>query len=179
MRSLAVKSPSWSHRPSPSRRALHHPQLAIAPSIAAHCRCALGPSPPRSRRPSLLRSRCAVHCRRGAVAPSITVAPSLAVEEPSHCSLPSPSMSHHVVPRRRGAAVPSIALEKPSRRTLPSRSRRPASCHVSLLLTPPPEICRRLRLSSRRCRLLSRPSRASRPAGQGVTSPHATATYLQ
>ena len=40
----------------------------------------------------------------------------------------------------------------------------PADCRISSLLMPPPPICRRIRLSSRR-RLLSRPSRASRPAG--------------
>jgi hypothetical protein len=43
------------------------------------------------------------------------------------------------------------------------RASRPSG--VSSLLTPPPPICQRLRLSSRRCLLLSRPSRASRPAG--------------
>jgi len=58
--SLTVELPSRLRRPSPLRRALHHPLFAIAPSIAAHRLCALGPSPPRSR-------------RRGAIAPSLTV----------------------------------------------------------------------------------------------------------
>jgi hypothetical protein len=74
--SLAVELPSRLRRPLPSRRALHHPLFAIAPSIAAYRRCALGPSPPRLRRTSPLRSHRAVPLRRGAVAPSI------AVEEP-------------------------------------------------------------------------------------------------
>jgi hypothetical protein len=76
--SLADELPSRSCRPSPPYRALHHPQFAIAPSITAHRRCALGPLPPSSRRPSLSRSRRAVPHRRGAVAPSIAVS----VEEP-------------------------------------------------------------------------------------------------
>ena len=160
--SLAVELPllSRSRRPSPSRRVLHHPQFAIAPSITAHRRCALVPSPPRSCRPSPTRSRCAVPHRRGAVAPS------LAVEEQSCRPLPSPSRSHRTVPRRRRAIAPSIAVEEPSRRTLPSRSRRPcllttpANRHapprplvrmvVALpLLTPPLSICRCLSLRHR------------------------------
>jgi hypothetical protein len=48
-----------------------------------------------ARRPSPLRSRRAVHCRRGAVAPS------LAVEEPLR--RPLPSRSRRAVPRHQGA----------------------------------------------------------------------------
>ena len=59
--SLVVELTLQSRRPLPLRRSLHHPQFAIAPSIAAHCCCALGPSPPRSGRPSPLRSHCAIH----------------------------------------------------------------------------------------------------------------------
>jgi hypothetical protein len=36
--SFAVELPLWSCCPSPSRLALHHPQFAIASSIAAHRR---------------------------------------------------------------------------------------------------------------------------------------------
>jgi len=143
--SLAVELPSRSRSPSPSRRALHHPQFTIASSIAAHRRCDLGPSPPCSHRPLPMRSLRAIRCHRGAVAPSIAVAVE---EEPSRC--PSPSRSRHAVPRRRGAITPSLAVEEPSRRPLqspsrshhavpaveeplrrplPSRSRRAVPCH--------------------------------------------------
>jgi hypothetical protein len=77
--SLAVELPSRSCHPSPSRRALHHPLFVIVPSIAAHCLCALGPSPPCSRHPSPSRSHHTVPCRRGAVAPL----PSRSRREPS------------------------------------------------------------------------------------------------
>jgi len=98
-----------SRRPSPPiavvlsvhcRRACAIPrrQGAIAPSIAAHRRCALGPLPPCLHHPLPTRSHCAVHCRQGPVALSIAVA----VEDPS-CR-PLPSRSH------RGAVAPSLAV---------------------------------------------------------------------
>ena len=123
--SLVVELPSRSRRPSPSRRGLHHSQFAIAPSIAAHCHCALGPSPPRSRRPLPSRSRCAVHCRRGAVAPSIAVI----VEEPSRRLSPSRSCCAVHCRCRRGAIALSLAVDEPLRRPSPSRSRRTIHCH--------------------------------------------------
>jgi hypothetical protein len=67
------------------RVAYSHPLLSS--------RCALGPSPPRSRRPLPSRSH------------------------------PAPSRSRHAVPHRQGAISPSLAVEEPSHRTLPSRSR--------------------------------------------------------
>ena len=182
------------HPPSPSIRhcIVHHrPSPLCSRSIAAAIAPTLAVEEPL-RRPLPSRSRCTVHYlrRRGAIAPSLAikepsrhllplpsrrhcavprhrgaVAPSLAIEEPSRRPLPSPSMSHRAVPRCRGAVEQSIAVKEPSRRPLPSRSCRPAGCHVSSLLKPPPPICRRLRLSSCRRHLLSRPSRASRPAG--------------
>jgi hypothetical protein len=158
--SLAVELPSRSRRPLPLRRALHHLLFAIAPSIAAHRPCALGPSPPRLRHPSPLRSHRAVPRRRGAVAPL----PSRSRQEPSavstdnsgHLSHPSqafcPDGCRIASPHSLIAASPFVPLV------------RSTVCRVSSLLTPPPPICQHLRLSSRR-HLLSRPSWASRPAG--------------
>ena len=141
--SLAVELPSRSHHPLPSRRALHHPLFTIASFIAAHRCCALGPSPPRSCRPSPSRSHRAVPRRQGAVVPSIAVSrPSLA----SHldgCRAASPHSAAFHLPVPLIVASPFEPLV------------HLAGCHVSSLLTPPPPICRRLRLSSRHC-LLSR-----------------------
>jgi hypothetical protein len=95
--SLAVKLPPGSQCPLPLCHALHHPQFAIAPSIAAHLGCALGPLPPRSRRFSLSRSRCAVQCHRRWEA----IVPSLAVKEPLYHLLPL--RSNHAVPHHQGA----------------------------------------------------------------------------
>ena len=118
--SLAVELPLQSRRPSLSCRALHHPQFAIARSIAAHHHCALGLSPLCMCRPLQSRSRFAVLRRQGAVGPS------LAIEEPLCHPLPSPSRSHCAIPPcRQGAIVPSIAIKEPLCHTLPSRSRRP------------------------------------------------------
>jgi hypothetical protein len=171
--SILVKSPSC--RPSPSSRRhgrtvpCRRVAIAVVPSLA------IAPRPPSPsichraihRRPSPL-------CSRSIAA---ALAQSLAIEEPLR--RPLPSRSHRVIHCRRcqGAIAPSLAVEEPSRRPSPSRSRRaavrcccrqfspsrsrrPAGCHASLLLTPTPPICRRLRLSfsSRRRRLLSRPS---------------------
>jgi hypothetical protein len=110
--SIVVKSPSRHSSPSSCCRAVHHRPFAIALSIAAHRRCALSPSPPRSRRPLPSRSRRA---------------PSLAIEEPSR--RPSPSRSRRAVPHHQGAVAPSLAIEEPSRRPLPSRSRRAVPHH--------------------------------------------------
>jgi hypothetical protein len=126
MPSLAIKLLSRSRRPWPSRRALRYPQFAIAPSIAAHRRCALGPSSPRSRHPSPSRSHRAVSPRRGAVAPSI------AVEEPSRRTSPSRS-------------------RRPCRLTTPATRHAPPRPLVRMvaalpLLIPPPSICRHLSL---------------------------------
>jgi len=196
--SLAVELPSRSHRSLLSRRALHHPQFAIAPSIATHCRCALGPSPPRSCRPSPMRSCRAVPRHQGAVVPSIAVP----IEEPSRH--PLPSRSRCTVPHHRGAVAPSIAVKEPSRRPSPSRSHRPcllttpATRHapprplvwmvVALpLLTLPPSICWCLSLRQRRsclssvrlvvtspcfsCRHL--PSAGASPSHRAIASCHA------
>jgi hypothetical protein len=72
---------------------LHHP-VAIMPSITAHRRCALGPLPSSSRCPLPLRSRRTVHCRRGAVAPSLAVTEPLAVST----GRPHRGRSHHQHP---------------------------------------------------------------------------------
>jgi hypothetical protein len=83
--SIVVESPSCRPSPSSCRRAVH--RHCTTPSITVNSpsrrpsppiRCALGVSPPHSRCPLPSRSRHAVHCCRGAVAPS------LVVEEPSH-----------------------------------------------------------------------------------------------
>ena len=122
--------------PLPSLSRSHHAvprhQRAIAPFIAVAVKEAL-------RRPLQSRSRCAIPCHQGAVAPSIAVA----VDEPSR--RPSPWRSR----------MPSIAVKEPLHQILPSRSRHPAGCHVSLLLTLLPPICRHLHLPSCRRRLLS------------------------
>jgi hypothetical protein len=123
--SLAVELPSRSCRPSPSRRGLHHPLFAISPSIAAHQRCALGPSPPRLRRPSPSRSHHAVPPLQGAVAP-----------------LASRS--------RQGA----VGCRRPCRPTTPATRHAPPRPLVRMavvlpLLTPPPSICRCLSLRHR------------------------------
>ena len=122
------------HHPSPSItvhcHAVHHRQVAIAPSLSVHHHCNRSPSPSRlrcpspyitikepSRHPSPSRSRRAVHCRRAA--PSITVEElsiavnlSTAFKSPSLRSLLSiavqsllcrPSSSHRAVHHRQVA----------------------------------------------------------------------------
>ena len=115
--------------PSPpiSRRAFHHRQVAIAPSIAVRC-C---PSPLLSQSItiaiaialslalSLSRSRHTVHPHQGAIAPSIDVPPHRPSPS-SRCPLPSsvhcfqvsvaPSIAVH---RRRVAVVLSIVVHHP------------------------------------------------------------------
>ena len=117
-----LTSPSRSRRSS-SSIVVKSPSCRSSPSITAHCRCALGPSPPRSRHPLPLRS---------------CPAPSLAVEEPSR--RPSPSSSRLAVPRGRGAVAPSIAVEEPSRHPSPSRSRRPCQLTAPATRRAPPSL---------------------------------------
>jgi hypothetical protein len=132
---------------------------ALAPSLAVE---------EPSRRPSPSRSRRAVHCRRGAVGPYLTIKEPSAVstDDSGHSSRPSKPLVVQLV-----VALPLLTPPPPICRRLSLRPSpfvplvRPAGCPVSSLLTPPPPICRRLRLSSRRRLLLSRPSRASRPSG--------------
>jgi len=111
--SIAVESPSC--RPSLSHRAVHHCQVAIAPSIAVHRRCnhsqsvlrSRHPSPSitadkPSRLPSLSSRHRAVHC-----CPSMSITIVIAVHH------------HH----RRDRAIPrSIAAKKPPHHPSPSRS---------------------------------------------------------
>ena len=174
------------------------PSPPIAVVLSVHCRAVEEPSravPHRRgavtpsltveeplRRPLPSRSRHAVHCRRGAVMPYLTIKEPLAVsaDDSGHSSHPSKPLVVWLV-----AVLPLLTPLPPICRRLsfwPSSFVPlvcPASCPVSSLLTPPPPICQRLRLSSRRRLLLSRPSRASCPAGSGVASPHAAATYLR
>ena len=125
----------------------NHRPFAISLSIAAHHRCALGPSPPRSHRPLPLRSRRA---------------PTLAIKELSRS--PSPSRSHHAVPRR----------------PLPSRSRRAIHCRQGAV-APYLTIKEPLSVSTDNSGHLSCPSNlqaSHRPAGCRVASPHATTSHL-
>ena len=119
---IAVNSPSRGplmsscsravhHHPSPSitvhRHAVHHRQVAIAPSLSVNHHCDRSPLPSRYRCPSpyiaikmpsrhpspstsrrAVHCRCAIHCRRAA--PSITVEePSIAVNPSTAFKLPS------------------------------------------------------------------------------------------
>ena len=176
--SIVVESPSCRPSPSSCRRGRAVPRRCAAPSItlyspsppiAAHRRCALGPSPPRLRHPLLSRSHRAVPLRRGAVAPLLSRSsrePSaVSTDDSGHLSRPSQAF------RPDGCRVASPHSLIVASLFVPLI--RPADCRVSSLLTLPPPICQHLRLSSRR-HLLSRPSYwASRPAGYGVASPHA------
>jgi hypothetical protein len=114
-----------------------------------------------------------VHRRRAHAVPRRrgSIAPSLAVEEPLRHPLPSRSRvstddsGHSSRPSQasrldgcRVASPHSAAFHLPAPLIAASPFEplvHPAGCHVSLLLTTPPPICRCLRLSSRR-RLLSR-----------------------
>ncbi len=135
-----------------------------------------------ARRPSPLRSRRAVHCRRGAVVPS------LASEEPSR--RPMPSRSRRAVHCRRGAVAPYLAIKEPSAVSTDDfgHSSRPSQVVVALpLLTPPPPICRRLSLRHRLSCLSSvglvvpspcfsrrhLPSASASPSHRAVASCHA------
>jgi len=167
------------------------PSPPIAVVLSVHCQsaravpCRRGavvhrPSPPRShravphtieepsRRPSPSRSRRAVHCRRGAVAPYLTIKELSAVstDDSGHSSRPSkPLVIRQVVVLPLLTPPPPICWRLSLRPSPFVPLVRPASCPISSLLSPPPPICQRLRLSSCRRLLLSRPSRASRPAG--------------
>ena len=109
--SIAVESPSC--RPSLSRRAIHHFQVAIAPSFAVHRRCNHSPSVLRSHHPSpsiaaeelsCLTSpsscHCAIHCP-----PSLSITVVIAVHHHCHCDC--------TVPR-------SITVEEPPHHPSPS-----------------------------------------------------------
>ena len=112
--------------PSPSitvhRHAVHHRQVAIAPSLSAHHHCDRSPSPSRSRCPSPYitikepsRHPSPSRSRRAALSItveelSIAVNPSTAVKSPSLRPLLSiavelplcrPSLSHHTVHHRQ------------------------------------------------------------------------------
>jgi len=133
--------------------AVHHRQVAIAPSLSVHPHCDRSPSPLRSccplpyiaiKEPSHhqlpSRSRCAVHCR--CAAPSITIEePSIAVDpstafksqslrpslfiavESSSCRS---SLSHRAVYHRQVAIAPSFAVHRHCNHSpSASRSRHP------------------------------------------------------
>ncbi len=191
--SIFVKSPSRRSSPSSCRRAIHRrsaassitvhspsccPSLPIAVVLSVHRRRAravprrrgaVAPSltvvEEPSRRPSPSRSRRAIHCRR---APYLAIKEPLAVstDDSGHSSRPSKPLVWLVVALPLLTPPPPICRHLLSLRPSPFVPLiRPAGCPVSSLLTPLPPICWRLRLSSRRRLLLSRPSRASRPAG--------------
>ena len=183
--SIAPRRPSPSthhcavHRcPSPLSLCSQSIAAALAPSLAVEepsraVLCCQGsvalsltveePSCP----PLPSRSCRAVHCRRGAVAPYLIIKEPSAVltDNSGYSSCPSKPHVWLVV------TLPLLMPPPPICRRLSLRPLPfvplvcPADYPVSLLLTPPPPICWRLRLSSRRHLLLSRPSRASRPAG--------------
>jgi hypothetical protein len=160
--SIVVESPSRRPLPLSSRRAVHCRSAAPSITINSPSR---RPSPPIvvvlsvhrrhacavpccrgavAHRPLPLRSRRAVHCRRGAVTPS------LAVEEPSR--RPLPLRSRRAVHCRRGAVAPYLAIKEPSAVSTDdsSHSSCPSQVVVALpLLMPPPPICRRLSLRHR------------------------------
>ena len=104
--SLAVELLSRLHHPLPSRRALHHPLVTIAPFIAAHRCCALGPTPAALAPPPLAVEEPphAAPRRQGAVTPSLTV------EEPQR--RPSPSRSRRAVHCRQGAIASYLAIKE-------------------------------------------------------------------
>ena len=148
--SLAVEEPS---------RTVPRHRRAVAPSLTVE---------ESSRHPSPSRSSRSVHCRRGAAAPYLTIKEQLAVssDNSGHSSHPSKPLVVQLVVTLPLLMPPPPICQHLSLRLSPFVPLvRPASCPVSSLLTPPPPICQRLRLSSRRRLLLSRPSRASRPAG--------------
>jgi hypothetical protein len=143
--SIVMSLRSSHHRAVPRRRvgrALHHPLFTIAPSIAAHRFCALGPSPPRSRRPTPSRSHRAVPRRQGAVAPSIAVThhapprPLIWMVATLPLLTPPPSICRRLSLRHRHLSLLSIRLVVMSRRFshrhLPSAGashHAVASCH--------------------------------------------------
>ena len=133
--SIAIKLPSQRPLPSSCRRIVHHRQVAIAPSIVIHHRCARGLYPSRSCRSS---SSIPVESPSSIPLPSIAVE-SIAVEWPSR--RPSPSSCRRVVHHRQvtiavhcrqsvhccptvavtpSNAIESIAVKSSSLRPLPS-----------------------------------------------------------
>ena len=101
-----LSNESLSCRPSPSRHAVHHCQVAIAPSFAVHCHCNRSPLALHSRRPS----------------PSITAKEPLGRPSPLSCQFaihchPSPLQSQS----SRDGAIPC--------RSSPSRSCCAVHCH--------------------------------------------------
>ena len=135
--SIVVKSPLRRSSPLSCRRAIHRRRAAPSITIHSESRC---PSPPIavvlsvhrrractvSYRPSPSRSHRAVPRRRGAVVPSI------AVEEPSRCTLPSRINR----PCRLTTLAPHLAppSSKPLVRLVDT---------LPLLTPPPPPICLR------------------------------------
>jgi hypothetical protein len=169
--SITVHSPS--RCPSLPIAATLVPSLAVEEPLRAVPRRQGAIAPPLtieepSRQPLPSRSRRTVHCRRGVVALYLTIKEPSAVstDDSGHLSRPSKPLVVRLV-----VALPLLTPPPPicwclSLRTSPFVPLvHPTSCPVSLLLMPPPPICQRLRLSSRRHLLLSRPYRASRPAG--------------
>ena len=177
--SIILKSPLCRSLPSSCcRRAVHC--CITAPSITVHSPSCC-PLPP-------IAVVLLVHHRRARTVPRCrgAIAPSIAIKEPSRRTSPSRSRQpcRLTTPATRLApptskplfvrlvvTLPLLMLPPPNCRRLSLRPSpfvplvRPASCPISSILTPPPPICRGLRLSSHRRVLLSRPSRASRPAG--------------
>ena len=181
--SIIAKSPSRRPSPSSCHRAVQRhsaatsttvnspscrPLLPIAVVLSSHHRRAH--AIPRHRgavaRHTLpSRSRRADHCRQGAVAPyhAIKEPAAVSTDNSGHSSRPSQVSrpagcrvaSPHAAPSHLPAPLIAASSFVPLVRT--------AGCPVSSLLTPPPPICRCLRLSLCRC-LLSHPSGTSRPA---------------
>ena len=127
------------------------PSIVVAPrrpsQSSRHCAVLRRPLPLQSQSISVaLAPSLAVHRRREAVAPSITVKspscrPSLSIAVHHRCDRsPSPSQSRSRCPslyRRQGATAPSIAVEELSRRPLTScravhHRRVAAHCHQSV-----------------------------------------------
>ncbi len=127
--SIAVELPLC--HPSSLHHAVHHRQVAIAPSFALHRHCNHSPSASRSchplssiapkepsRRPSPSSRHCAVHRR-----PSLSITIVIAVHCHCRCNCAVPcrlstSRSRRTIYRRRGAIAPSIDV--PPRHPAPS-----------------------------------------------------------
>jgi len=116
--SIAIESPSCRPSPSSCHCVVHHRQVASAPSIDVHHRCACNPLPSHSRHSS---SSIPIESPSSSPSPSIAVE-SIAIEWLSRRPLPSiaihhpsPSMSH---PSASIAINQSIAVQ-PTRRPLP------------------------------------------------------------
>ena len=127
---------------TPLRHTVHRRQFTITPSITAHPLCSrsiaaalalsLAVEEP-SRRPWPSRSRCAVPCRRGAVAPSITVKDRCCIAPspstcPSQSSRSSPHWRRHrpapddLRPRRQPLPPPLLVLLAPAALLAPLRA---------------------------------------------------------